>query len=319
MHEGSRRAVFAAFIANLGIAASKLLVFFVSGAASMLAEAIHSFADTGNQALLFLGSRRAARAPTREHPFGFGRERYFWAFVVAVMLFTLGCLFALFEGTDRMLHPQTVTSPGWALATLVVAIVLETFSFRTGIVEAEKVRTPGSSWRDFVRHSKNPEITVILLEDSAALLGLGFAVAGIVIAWVTGNDRFDAAGSLAIGVLLGMVAVVLAREMKSFLIGESAGTHVEEHIRDAMVAGPEVRRIIHLRTVQIGPEEVFVGAKLDIDAPSIPALARAIDTIEARVRAAVPSATVIYIEPDLYREAGATVEGDARASDPDAR
>jgi cation diffusion facilitator family transporter len=311
MHEGSRRAVFAAFAANLGIAASKFLVFFVTGAASMLAEAIHSFADTANQGLLFLGARRATKTPTSEHPFGFGRERYFWAFVVAVMLFTLGCLFALFEGIDRMVQPQSVSAPVWALATLVVAVVLETFSFRTALAEAAKLRAPDTTWPEFIRQSKNPEITVIVLEDTAALLGLAFALAGILLAWITGNDRFDAAGSIAIGIVLGAVAFVLAREMKSFLIGESAGTRVEQRIRDAMNASPEVRRIIHLRTVQIGPEEVFVGVKLDIDAPSIPALAEAIDRIEERVRAAVPSATVIYIEPDLYRETGASVEGDA--------
>lgn len=301
MHEGSRRAVFAAFAANLGIAASKLLVFFVTGAASILAEAIHSFADTANQALLFVGGRRARRAPTREHPFGFGRERYFWAFVVAVMLFTLGGLFALYEGIDRMLHPQAVSQPGWALATLVVAVVLEALSFRTGTSEANKLRTEGETWPQFIRQSKNPEITVIVLEDTAALMGLAFALVGIVLAWVTGDDRFDAGGSIAIGVLLVAVALVLAREMKSFLIGESAGAGIEQRIRQAMESSPEVRRVIHLRTVQIGPEEVFVGAKLDIRASSIRDLAEAIDRIEVRVRTAVPDATVIYIEPDLYR------------------
>jgi cation diffusion facilitator family transporter len=303
MHEGSRRAIVAAFAANLGIAASKLIVFFITGAASLLAEAIHSFADTGNQALLFLGGRRAARAPTREHPFGFGRERYFWAFVVAVVLFTAGGVF----------HPETVTSTEWALGTLVVAIVLESLSFRTAAHEAAKIRAPGTSWPAFIRESKNPEITVVLLEDTAALIGLNFALIGILLSWATGNDHFDAAGSIAIGILLGVVASVLAREMKSFLIGESAGPGVEQRIREAITAGPEVRRIIHLRTAQIGPDEVFLGAKLDIDAPSIEALAQEIDRIEARVRDAVPEATVIYIEPDLYRKRGAPVEGDARS------
>jgi cation diffusion facilitator family transporter len=312
MHEGSRRAVFAAFAANLGIAASKLLVFFVTGAASILAEAIHSFADTANQGLLFLGSHRATRAPTREHPFGFGRERYFWAFVVAVVLFTLGGLFALYEGIQRMVHPAAVTQPGWALATLILAIGLEMYSFRTAVNEAAKLRDPDSTWPQFIRQSKNPEITVVLLEDSAALCGLVFAVTGIVLGWITGNDRFDAAGSIAIGVLLGVVAFVLAREMKSFLIGESAGTTVEDRIRAAMTASPEVRRVIHLRTVQLGPDEIFVGAKLDIDAPSIPALAEAIDRIEARVRAAVSNVTVIYIEPDLYRDMTAHAEPDTQ-------
>jgi divalent metal cation (Fe/Co/Zn/Cd) transporter len=220
----------------------------------------------------------------------------------------------MLEGIDRLFHPQPVTSTQWAFGTLVVAIVLEMLSFRTAASEASKIRAPGRSWAAFIRQSTNPEITVVLLEDTAALVGLTFALAGVTLAWATGNDHFDAAGSIAIGVLLGVVATVLAREMKSFLIGESAGRRVEQRIRDAISAAPEVRKIIHLRTVQIGPEEVFVGAKLDIDAPSIAALAATIDRIEARVRAAVPQATVIYIEPDLYRE-GSTVDG----ADGDAR
>jgi cation diffusion facilitator family transporter len=308
MHEGSRRAVVAALLANLGIAIVKFAVFFVTGAASMLAEAIHSVADTGNQGLLFLGGSRAQRAPTAEHPFGFGSERYFWAFVVAVMLFTLGALFALLEGTERMLSPQSVSSPGWALGTLVVAMVLESLSFRTGLQEAGKLKRPEWSWRDFIHRSTNPEVTVVLLEDSAALVGLVFAFTGIVLAWITGNDRFDAGGSIAIGLLLGVVAVVLASEMKSLLIGESAGPNREQMIRDAMADGPEVRRVIHLRTLVLGPEELLVAAKLDIVAPSIRDLAVAIDVVEARVRRAVPTAGVIYIEPDLYR--GASESGD---------
>jgi cation diffusion facilitator family transporter len=309
MHEGSRRAVIAALLANLGIAIVKFAVFFVTGAASMLAESIHSVADTGNQGLLFLGGSRAQRAPTAEHPFGFGSERYFWAFVVAVMLFTLGALFALLEGTERMLSPQSVSSPGWALGTLVVAMVLESLSFRTGVQEARKLKRPEWSWREFIHRSTNPEVTVVLLEDSAALVGLVFAFTGIVLAWVTGNDRFDAGGSIAIGLLLGVVAVVLASEMKSLLIGESAGPNREQQIRDAMADGPEVRRVIHLRTLVLGPEELLVAAKLDIVAPSIPELAVAIDVVEARVRRAVPTARVIYIEPDLYRDATAIEQG----------
>jgi cation diffusion facilitator family transporter len=262
---------------------------------------------------MFLGGSRAQRPATSEHPFGFGRERYFWAFVVAVMLFTLGCLFALFEGIERMLSPEKVSSPGWALATLLVAMMLEGFSFRTGLREARKLRRSEWSWPQFIHHSKNPEVTVVLLEDTAALVGLVFALAGILLAWITGNDRFDAAGSIAIGLLLGVIAFVLATEMKSFLIGESAGAGQEARIRDAMCAGPEVRRVIHLRTVQLGPEEIFVGAKLDVDAPSIAALAAAIDVIEARVRAEVPTARVIYIEPDLYRDGAARSDGDTPA------
>jgi cation diffusion facilitator family transporter len=312
MHEGSRRAILAAFLANLGIALSKFVVFLITGAASMLAEAIHSFADTGNQALLFLGGNRALRPATREHPFGFGRERYFWAFVVAIMLFTLGGLFALYEGITRMITPEPVSSAGWAVGTLLVAMLLEGLSFRTGRQEARKLKPDDWSWPQFIHRSKNPEVTVVLLEDTAALVGLVFALVGIALAVTTGNERFDAAGSIAIGLLLVVIAVVLATEMKSFLIGEWAGLHVEDAIRRAMESAPEVRRVIHLRTSQLGPEDVFVGAKLDIAADSIAGLAASIDAIEVRVRAAVPTARVIYIEPDLYREEAAVDDGAPR-------
>ena len=221
MHEGSRRAIVAAFAANLGIAIAKFGAFAFTGAASMLAEAVHSVADTGNQALLFLGSARARRAPTDEHPFGFGRERYFWAFVVALVLFSVGALFAVGEGIEKILHPHELESPYVAIAVLAVSIALETASFITARREANLLRR-GESWVSFIRHTKNPELPVVLLEDLGALAGLLIAGAGIGLAIATGDPRFDAAGSIAIGVLLGGIAVVLAVEMKSLLIGEAA-------------------------------------------------------------------------------------------------
>ena len=170
MHEGSRRAVVAAFSANVGIAAAKFVAFFFTGAASILAEAVHSVADTGNQALLFLGSARAQRAATEEHPFGFGRERYFWAFVVALVLFSLGSLFAIGEGIEKLRTPHELESPIWAIAVLGISIVLETFSLHTAVREANAVRGR-QSWWSFVRHTKSPELPVVLLEDMGALLG----------------------------------------------------------------------------------------------------------------------------------------------------
>lgn len=301
MHEGSRRAIAAAFLANLGIAASKLVAFAFTGAASMLAEAIHSIADTGNQGLLFLGGRRSRRAPTREHPFGFGTERYFWAFVVALVLFSLGSLFALAEGVDKLLNPKAIESPIWAYSVLGIAIVLESLSLRTARREAIPIRA-GRSWWRFIRETKTAEIPVVLLEDTGALLGLGMALIGITLAEVTGNPRWDAAGSLGIGVLLGVIAIVLATEMKSLLIGEAVTPQLETRIRDAICDGPEVKRIIHLRTMHQGPEDVLLATKVELACDTMPELARAIDTVEARVRESVPIVKLMFVEPDVYRE-----------------
>ncbi|HYU39502.1 MAG TPA: cation diffusion facilitator family transporter [Acidimicrobiia bacterium] len=300
MQEGSRRAIVAAFLANLGIAIAKFVGFAITGAASLLAEALHSVADTGNQALLFLGGARARRRPTPEHPFGYGRERYFWAFVVALMLFSLGGLFAVYEGIDKLLHPHQLESVAIALAVLSVAIVLESLSFRTAFVEAAAVKGE-ESWWSFIRRSKSPELPVVLLEDTGALLGLGLAFVGVSLAEVTGNPRWDAVGSIGIGILLVVIAIVLAAEMKSLLIGESATAQTESAIRAAIRDGPEVRRIIHLRTLHLGPDELLVAAKVELDSPSVPDLTRAIDTVEVRIRAAVPIARLIYLEPDVYR------------------
>ncbi|HKA92366.1 MAG TPA: cation diffusion facilitator family transporter [Acidimicrobiia bacterium] len=300
MQEGSRKAIAAAFLANLGIALAKFAGFAVTGAASLLAEAIHSVADTGNQALLFLGGRRARRRPTAEHPFGFGQERYFWAFIVALMLFSLGGLFAVVEGVDKLVHPHELESFPIALAVLLVAVVLEAFSFRTATRQAREVRGDASWWQ-YIRRSKSPELPVVLLEDTGALLGLFLAIVGVSAAEITGNSRWDALGSIGIGILLVVIAIVLAKEMKSLLIGESASSRVLDAIRTALVDGEDVRRVIHLRTLHLGPEELLVAAKVDIDTPSVSDLARAIDAAEARVRAAVPIARVIYLEPDVYR------------------
>ncbi|HEX6311294.1 MAG TPA: cation diffusion facilitator family transporter, partial [Acidimicrobiia bacterium] len=276
MHEGSRRAIAAAFVANLGIAIAKFVGFVFTGAASMLAEAIHSVADTGNQGLLFLGGARARRAPTPEHPFGYGRERYFWAFVVSVVLFTVGGLFAIYEGAEKLRHPHELESPAWAFVILGVAIVLEAFSFRTAVREASHVRER-QGWWEFVRRSKSPELPVVLLEDLGAMLGLLFALAGVTLSVVTDEPRYDAAGSLAIGTLLVVIAIVLAIEMRSLLIGESASHRVQAEIRTVIEGAREVHRIIHLRTLHLGPDELLVAAKLDLDAPSVDAVARAID------------------------------------------
>lgn len=301
MTEGSQRAIIAAFLANLGIAAAKFVGFAFTGAASMLAEAVHSVADTSNQGLLILGGRRARRPPTPEHPFGYGRERYFWSFVVAVVLFTAGALFALFEGEEKLRHPHELESVGWAVGILAVGIVLEAFSLRTAVRESAHLK--GSmSWRDFVRHAKVPELPVVLLEDTGALLGLTFALAGIGLAEVTGNPRFDAMGSVAIGLLLAVIAFTLAAEMKSFLIGEAAAPDQVRKITTAIEGTSGVQRLLHLRTEHLGPEELLVVGKIAVDGESESAATAAlIDRAEAAVRALVPEARLIFLEPDVER------------------
>ena len=300
MHEGSKKAIFAAFLANLGIAIAKFVAFALTGAASMLAEAIHSVADTGNQSLLFLGGRRAQRVESKLHPFGYGRERYFWGFVVALVLFSLGAVFATYEGVDKLIHPHELEEPAIAFAVLGIAIGLELFSFRTAIREANHVRGR-RGWWEFIRTSRSPELPVVLLEDLGALIGLLFALTGVSLTVITGDEVFDALGSIGIGLLLGVIAIVLAIEMKSLLIGEAAVPEDEDAIVRALEESPEVARIIHLRTLHLGPDELLVAVKFEPVAGSLEAVGATIDELETRIRAAVPSARRIYLEPDQYR------------------
>jgi cation diffusion facilitator family transporter len=300
--EGGARAIFAALTANLGIAVTKFIAFLLTGSSSILAESIHSVADSGNQLLLLVGGRRAARVATSLHPFGYGRQRYVYAFIVSIVLFSVGGLFALYEGWHKWLHPEPLGG-AWAwmpVAVLIVSMGLEGYSFRTAIRESD--RTRGSrSWVEFVRTAKAPELPVVLLEDAAALLGLVFALAGVGMTLVTGQGRWDAAGTLLIGVLLVLVAGVLAVEMNSLLIGEAATPEHVEAICRALVGGG-VSRVIHMRTMHLGPEELLVAAKIAVG-PRATAVevAEAIDDAELRVRAAVPIARVIYLEPDIDR------------------
>lgn len=299
--EGSTRAIIAALLANLGIAVAKFIGFLVTMSSSLLAESIHSIADTGNQVLLLLGGRRSRRRPTRLHQFGYGRERFFWAFVVAIILFSLGAMFAVYEGVEKVLHPHPIDSPQWAIGILLVSIVLEANSFRTAIGESRPLKGRASWWM-FIRRSRNPELPVVILEDAGALIGLVVALLAISVAVVTDNGVWDGVGSITIGVLLGVIAVVLAVEMKSLLIGESATSEAEARIADAITSSPSVATLITLRTQHIGPEEVLVAAKVEFDPTlSMGRLADVIDTVESRVRAAEPTARRIFIEPDIVR------------------
>jgi cation diffusion facilitator family transporter len=298
---GSTRAIIAALIANLGIAIAKFAGFLFTGSSSMLAESIHSVADTGNQVLLLVGGRRAARVATRQHPFGFGRERFFWAFVVSIVLFTLGSAFALFEGIEKLIHPHELESAGWAIAILLVAMCLEGWSFRTAVKESRPFKGD-ASWFRFIRRSKQPELPVVLLEDSGALIGLVIALFAVSMSVVTGNGRWDGAGTTAIGLLLGVIAIVLAIEMKSLLIGESASEEDEAAIAAAIVAADSVTMLIDLRTEHIGPESILVAAKVQFDQDlTMRQLADVVDAVEADIRAAVPDVSRIFLEPDVVR------------------
>jgi cation diffusion facilitator family transporter len=299
----SNRAVVAALLANLGIAIAKVVGFVFTRSAALLAEAVHSFADTGNQVLLLVGAHRAKREATPLHPFGFGRERYFWAFVVAIVLFTLGAAFAIYEGIEKVLHPHELESPQWAVGILIVAILLESLSFRTAIRESNKLRRQ-ASWPSFIRNAKVPELPVVLLEDFGALVGLVLALAAVLLAIITGNGVWDGVGSLCIGTLLGVIAAILAAEMKSLLIGESADPEVEEQIVAAIEEAGSVVSLIHLRTEHIGPEELLVAAKVEFSPDlAVRDLAAAIDEVEGRLRDAVPAAEIVFIEPDVRRPA----------------
>jgi cation diffusion facilitator family transporter len=280
---------------------TKFIAFAITGSASMLAEGVHSVADSCNQVLLLFGRHRAQRDETEEHQFGFGAERYFYAFIVALVLFTVGALFSVYEGIDRIRHPGKLDSPVVALAVLGIAVVLEGFSLRTGVKESNRSRGR-ARWRSFIRHAKAPELPAVLLEDVAALTGLGLALIGVLLAWLTHDDRWDGAGSVGIGVLLACVAVVLAIEMKSLLIGESASFDVEAAIVAAIEGGPEVERVIHLRTLHIGPETLLVAAKIAVrHDDTAGSVAAGIDAAERRVRTAVPIAELIFLEPDIYQ------------------
>ena len=310
---GSRGAILAAFVANMGIAAAKFIGFLITGSSSLLAESVHSVADSSNQGLLFLGGRQATRPPSELHQFGYGRVRYFWAFVVAVVLFTLGGLFSAYEGYHKIADPHDIDSPAVALVILGLAVVFEAFALRTAVRHANPERGK-RSWTRYIRESRSPELPVLLLEDSGALLGLMFALSGVLLTLITDNAVFDGIGTSAIGALLLCIAVVLAIEMRSLLIGESASPDLQRRIEAEFERAPSVRRVIHVLTQHIGPEELLVAAKVEVD-PQLTTvqLVEAINICEQRVRAIDGLGNArIYVEPDIgARESIAQAAGKA--------
>ncbi|MEU0846341.1 cation diffusion facilitator family transporter [Streptomyces sp. NPDC005962] len=298
---GGTKAIVAALGANLAIAVAKFVAFAFSGSSSMLAEGVHSLADSGNQGLLLLGGKQAKRAATPEHPFGYGRERYIYGFLVSIVLFTIGGVFALYEGYEKIKHPHELEAWYWPVGVLLFAIIAEGFSFRTAIKESNEIRGK-LSWSQFIRRAKAPELPVVLLEDLGALVGLVLALGGVGLAILTGDGIWDGIGTMCIGALLVLIALVLAAETKSLLLGEAADVDQVAKIREAVVDGQTVTGLIHMRTLHLGPEELLVAAKIAVQHDDSAAdVARAIDAAEARIREAVPIARVIYLEPDILR------------------
>lgn len=314
---GGTKAIVAALAANLAIAVAKFVAFIFSGSSSMLAESVHSLADSGNQGLLLLGGKKAQREATPQHPFGYGRERYIYAFLVSIVLFSVGGMFAIYEGYEKIKHPHEIDHWYWPVGVLVFAIIAESFSFRTAIKESNLTRG-NLTWTQFVRRAKAPELPVVLLEDLGALVGLILALVGVSLALATGDGVWDGIGTLCIGVLLILIAIILAAETKSLLLGEAAGTEDVEKIEKALVDGDTVTRVIHMRTLHLGPEELLVAAKIAVQQNETAAeVAAAINAAEERIRAAVPIARVIYLEPDIYSETAAA-EGTNPAKSPGA-
>jgi len=299
----SVKAIIAAFAANLGIAVSKFVAFLFTGSSAMLAEAVHSVADTANQLLLLIGGRRAKREASSQHPFGYQRFRYFYGFLVTLVIFLVGGVFALFEGWEKLHSPEPVESPVWAFAVLGISIVLESFSLRTAVHEAQPARR-GLPWLRFIRTTRSPELPVVLAEDFGALTGLSFALVGITLAVITGDGRWDAAGTIAIGALLVVISAVLSQRMRSLLIGESADNATLRRIEAALEREPLIERMIHLRTMHLGPDQLLIAAKVAVTGNETMAhVAAAINRAEARVREELAYECFIFLEPDVYDQA----------------
>ena len=306
--EGGFRAGVAALLANIGIAVSKFIAFAFTGSSSLLTEAIHSVADSGNQILLLIGNKRSKKGADTRHNFGYGRRRFVYGFIVAVVLFLVGGLFSLYEGLHKIQHPEEVRDAWIAFLVLGVAIILEAASFRTALLEARKARGSRSLFR-FIRDARQPELPVILLEDAGALVGLAFALCGVSLAVITGNGIWDGIGAMCVGTLLVIIAVFLAMEMAAMLVGESALPEEVEAIQAALESSGGVLRVIHLRTLHVGPDELLVAAKIAVAHSGTGLeIAADIDDAEAALRRAVPSARYVFLEPDIDRSPAAATE-----------
>ena len=294
-----KKTILAALIANVGIAIAKFAGFAITKSSTMLAEGIHSSADSANQLLLLLGTRRAKREPSSKHPFGYGRERYFWSFVVALILFSLGSLFAVYEGIEKIRHPHALNNASWAIGILIFGIFIESFSFRTAIVEAKTIKGE-TSWSKFVVRSKQPEIPVVLLEDAGALFGMVIALGAITLVKTTGEPIWDGIGTLSIGVLLGAIAIILAREMHSLIIGEAASETDRLKIVSVIENNKQVVELVEMRTQHLGPEEILIGLRIAFrETLQTKEIAQLINQLENDIRIELDNAGPIFIEPEL--------------------
>lgn len=298
--EGGRRSLWAAVFANAGIAVAKIVAYLFTGSTSMLGEAAHSLADTSKQILLFTGRVRARRRADPEHPFGYGPDRYFWALLVAIVLFPLGAAYSIFESVSKLQDPEPIRHPAWAIGTLVAAMLFEGLSLRVAVHEARRAGGETSLWR-YIRRTRDPDIASVLLEDAGALVGLSFALLAIGLSLLTGDPRFDAGGGLAIAALLLVIAGILSVEFRSLLIGESATPEMLESLRTVIRTEPRLRRIIYLRTLHLSPQELLVAAKVELDPKlKFQEVVDTIDAIEERVYESLPEVRVLHIEPDVY-------------------
>jgi len=295
-------AIWTSFAANIGIAISKFIAFLLTGATSLLAESIHSVVDSSNQILLLIGGRQSRQKPTHTHPFGYGRAHFLYAFIVSIVLFSLGGVFAIYEGIEKMLHPEEIISPLIAYVVLLAAMLFEGFALRTALKEAQTFKPKSQNWWQFLQQTKSVNHVVLALEDSAALVGLSLAAIGLTLTLVTGNPMWDGIGTLCIGVLLILVAYFLFNEVKSLLIGEAVDVATEKRMREIILSVEGADHVVDLKTLYVGPMELFVAMKVTVGAEDNASIvAQTIDEIEARLRREFPIARLIYVEPDLYK------------------
>lgn len=300
-HE-SKRAIFTALAANVGIAISKFIAFLLTGATSLLAESVHSLVDSSNQILLLVGSHQSKRKATRAHPFGYGRAHFLYAFIVSIVLFSMGGMFAIYEGIHKIQEPTVINQVIIAYAVIVLSMIFEGAALRTALREARSFKPKSQSWWTFLQETKSINHIVLALEDSAALIGLTIAGLGVTLSYVTGNPVWDGVSTLLIGALLICVAVVLFREAQSLLIGEAADAATERKIRKTTLEIKDIDRVVDLKTLYTGPQELFIAMKVTVGRnDEAHAISRAIDEVEARLRQEFPIARLIYIEPDIYK------------------
>lgn len=301
-HHESKGAIFAALAANIGIAISKFVAFLLTGATSMLAESVHSLADSSNQVLLLIGSHQSKRRPTRMHPFGYGRAHFLYAFIVSIVLFSVGGMFAIYEGIHKIQEPTMINSPIIAYVVIGLAMLFEGAALRTALHEAKSFKPQAQSWWVFLQETKSINHIVLALEDSAALVGLTIAGLGITTSLLTGNPIWDGVATLLIGALLICVAVVLFREAQSLLIGEAADAPTERKIRETILQVEDIDKVVDLKTLYTGPNELFIAMKVTVGhQDTASTVSRAIDEVEALLRKEFPIARLIYIEPDVYK------------------